>query len=74
MRIGRNALTIKDRKRVIDLYKSGLSRADIAKRFSCSVQPIRGIINDYQRNLDYENGKDIEERKKKKEAENMQNL
>lgn len=69
MRIGRNGLTDRDRKRIVDLFESGMPQSSIAKRFSCSVQPIQAIIRDYKRHKDYENGKDIERRKQAKEAE-----
>lgn len=42
-RLGRNAFTEKEIERIKELIKTGVSIADIAKRFSCSLNPIRRI-------------------------------
>jgi DNA invertase Pin-like site-specific DNA recombinase len=42
-RLGRNAFTDKERQRIRELLNLGLSVAEIARRFNCSLNPIRRI-------------------------------
>ena len=42
-RTGRDKINEKEIKRIHELIKLGLSIAEIAKRFNCSLNPIRKI-------------------------------